>query len=193
MIKSLKIKSSVRTLFAGVCSLGVVSAVAQESLEAVDKLDPVLVSGAIVGSKEGVNLITGSATYLDIDDLRVHSISDINSALRRVPGVYVRPEAGYGNFPNISLRGIDMGRSSKVTIMEDGILAVPAPYSAPAAYYSPTLERMSGLEVIKGSSQVKYGPHTTGGAINYLALTRRRLLQHLFEDGNLFAENSHVG
>lgn len=137
--------------------------------EASDELDPVLVSGAIVGSKEGVNQITGSATYLDIDDLRVHSISDINSALRRVPGVYVRPEDGYGNFPNISLRGIDMGRSSKVTVMEDGILAAPAPYSSPSAYYSPTLERMSGLEVVKGSSQVKYGPHTTGGAINYLS------------------------
>ena len=169
MRKSLNIKESVRALFAGACSFGVVSAVAQDASGAADELDPVLVSGAIVGSKEGVNLITGSATYLDIDDLRVHSISDINSALRRVPGVYVRPEDGYGNFPNISLRGIDMGRSSKVTIMEDGILAAPAPYSAPSAYYSPTLERMSGLEVIKGSSQVKYGPHTTGGAINYLS------------------------
>jgi|TARA_B100000953_G_scaffold284141_1_gene263714 Fe(3+) dicitrate transport protein len=169
MRKSLKIKESVRALFAGACSFGVVSAGAQDASGAADELDPVLVSGAIVGSKEGVNLITGSATYLDIDDLRLHSISDINSALRRVPGVYVRPEDGYGNFPNISLRGIDMGRSSKVTIMEDGILAAPAPYSAPSAYYSPTLERMSGLEVIKGSSQVKYGPHTTGGAINYLS------------------------
>ena len=169
MRKSLKINKSVRALFASACSFGVVSAVAQDASDAADELDPVLVSGAIVGSKEGVNLITGSATYLDIDDLRVHSISDINSALRRVPGVYVRPEDGYGNFPNISLRGIDMGRSSKVTIMEDGILAAPAPYSAPSAYYSPTLERMSGLEVIKGSSQVKYGPHTTGGAINYLS------------------------
>ena len=59
--------------------------------DAADVLDPVLVSGAIVGSKEGVNLITGSATYLDIDDLRVHSISDINSALRRVPGVTFAP------------------------------------------------------------------------------------------------------
>ena len=146
--------------------MGAVAGLAQE---ASNELDPVLVSGAIVGSKEGVNNITGSATYLDIADLRVHAVSDINSALRRVPGVYVRPEDGYGNFPNISLRGIDMGRSSKVTIMEDGILAAPATFSAPSAYYSPTLERMSGLEVIKGSSQVKYGPHTTGGVINYLS------------------------
>ena len=166
MRKSLKFKKSVPAVVAGICSLGVTVGFAQDE---ADELDPVLVSGAIVGSKEGVNKITGSATYLDIDDLRVHSISDINSALRRVPGVYVRPEDGYGNFPNISLRGIDMGRSSKVTIMEDGILAAPAPYSAPSAYYSPNLERMSGLEVIKGSSQVKYGPHTTGGAINYLS------------------------
>jgi Fe(3+) dicitrate transport protein len=146
--------------------LGAVAGTAQESS---DELDPVLVSGAIVGSKAGVNNITGSATYLDIDDLRVHSINNINSALRRVPGAYVRPEDGYGNFPNISLRGVDMGRSSKVTIMEDGILAAPATYTAPSAYYSPTVERMSGLEVIKGSSQVKYGPHTTGGVINYLS------------------------
>ena len=166
MRKSLKIRKSVPAVVAGICSLGVSVGSAQD---APGELDPVLVSGAIVGSKEGVNKITGSATYLDIDDLRVHSISDINSALRRVPGVYVRPEDGYGNFPNISLRGIDMGRSSKVTIMEDGILAAPAPYSAPSAYYSPNMERMSGLEVIKGSSQVKYGPHTTGGAINYLS------------------------
>ena len=126
MRKSLKVSKSVPAIVAGICSVGAVAGMAQE---APDELDPVLVSGAIVGSKEGVNQITGSATYLDIDDLRVHSISDINSALRRVPGVYVRPEDGYGNFPNISLRGIDMGRSSKVTVMEDGILAAPATLS----------------------------------------------------------------
>ena len=53
--------------------------------------------------------------------------------------------------------------------MEDGILQAPSPYSAPSAYYSPNIARMAGVEILKGSSQIGYGPNTTGGVINYLS------------------------
>jgi len=124
---------------------------------------------SIIGSKVNVKDIAGSAAYLDVQDIREHGVEDVNRILRRVPGVNIREEDGFGLFPNISLRGVDPARSSKVTIMEDGVLQAPAPYSAPSAYYMPNTGRMSAIEVVKGSSQVKYGPHTTGGAINFLS------------------------
>ena len=124
---------------------------------------------SIVGSKEAASKLPASGYYLGSDELKKHNISDINRAVRQIPGVYVREEDGFGLFPNISLRGVTTERMKAVTVMEDGILSAPAPYSAPSAYYSPNVARMDGFEVLKGSSQIKYGPYTTGGAINYLS------------------------
>lgn len=123
----------------------------------------------VIGNQANIDTTPGSAHLVTQADIRTQNYDDISQALRKIPGVYVRQEDGFGLFPNISLRGVDTSRSAKITMMEDGILTAPAPYSAPAAYYSPTVGRMSGIEVLKGSSQVKYGPQTTGGVINYLS------------------------
>ena len=131
--------------------------------------DPIRGSGSIFGDREGLMDAPGSGALLDLEILRTQSYDNPNRVLSQVPGVYLREEDGFGNFPNISLRGVDMARSAKVTIMEDGILAAPAAYSAPSAYYFPTVGRMFAVEVFKGSSQVQFGPHSTGGAINFLS------------------------
>lgn len=128
-----------------------------------------LPSVAVIGSKENVERLPGSGVFLDSSDIRGFAYDDLNQVIRQTPGIYMRPEDGYGLFPNVSLRGVSTTRNSKLTIMEDGILMAPAPYSDPAAYYTPNVGRMSGLEVLKGSSQIKYGPETTGGIINYLS------------------------
>ncbi|MGR8950626.1 MAG: TonB-dependent receptor plug domain-containing protein, partial [Gammaproteobacteria bacterium] len=119
----------------------------------------------VIGSQERRFDIPGSAHLITEEEIRLQSYDDINRILRKVPGVYLREEDGYGLFPNISLRGVDTSRSAKITLMEDGVLTAPAPYAAPSAYYSPTAGRMSSLEVLKGSSQVRYGPHVTGGVL----------------------------
>ena len=123
----------------------------------------------VIGTKESSKTLQGSGTVLDSSDLDVFRHTNINEILRQVPGVYVRPEDGYGFFPNISMRGVNPSRSNKVTIMEDGVPSSPAPIADPAAYYSPTAGRMSGFEILKGSSSLKHGPNTTGGVINYLS------------------------
>lgn len=135
-----------------------------------DDSPPLLLEGiSVIGSKENVERLPGAGAFVDVNEIRDYSYDDINQVIRRIPGVHIRQEDGYGLFPNVSLRGVSTTRNSKLTIMEDGILMAPAAYSAPAAYYSPNVGRMSGLEILKGSSQIKYGPETTGGVINYLS------------------------
>jgi len=135
----------------------------------VSPLPILLESLTIIGSKENLERIPGSGTFIDASDIRTFAYDDLNQVVRRTPGVYIRQEDGYGLFPNVSLRGVSTTRNGKISVMEDGILMAPAPYSDPAAYYTPNAGRMSGLEILKGSSQIKYGPETTGGVINYLS------------------------
>lgn len=96
-------------------------------------------------------------------------LTDVGRALRQAPGVYVRDEEGQGLRPNIGLRGTNPDRSKKIVLMQDEILSGPAPYSAPAAYYTPPLNFAEQLEIYKGFSAVPYGPNSIGGAINYIS------------------------
>ena len=111
----------------------------------------------------------GSVSYLNAARLAQHDYADVHRILSQVPGINIQEEEGYGLRPNVGMRGSGSQRSAKITLLEDGVLIAPAPYSAPAAYYFPTPGRMEGVEVRKGSSSIQYGPHTNGGVINFVS------------------------
>ena len=123
----------------------------------------------IIGSQEDAKEIAGSASVITEEELEVYEYTDIHKILSNVPGVNFRPEEGYGLRPNISIRGTYADRSGKVTLMEDGVLIAPAPYSASSAYYFPTAGRIAGVEVLKGPAAITQGPYTVGGAINLIS------------------------
>jgi Fe(3+) dicitrate transport protein len=138
--------------------------------DSIFPLDEVIIKGnTILGNKYVAKNRTGAAYYFSTEELGQFDYADINRALSKIPGINLYEEDGFGLRPNISIRGTSPERSSKIAIMEDGVLISPAPYSASSAYYFPSVARMQAIEVLKGSSQIQYGPYTTGGAINFVS------------------------
>lgn len=146
-----------------------------QTLEIGLQIQPIELSQVIVsrvmltGGENQISSIPGAVHFIGPKELSRNNHYDISQVLKEIPGVNIQEEDGYGLRPNIGLRGTGVERSQKITLMEDGVLTAPAPYSAPAAYYFPTTGRMHSIEVRKGSSQIKYGPFTTGGALNMIS------------------------
>lgn len=123
----------------------------------------------IIGTQEETKALPGSGAVVAPAQMEQEVVSDINQVLKTVPGVYILEEEGAGLRPNIGIRGATAERSEKITLLEDGVLAAPAPYSNPAAYYFPTAMRMSAIEVLKGAPLLRHGPQTTGGVVNLIS------------------------
>ncbi|MDH3647988.1 MAG: TonB-dependent receptor [Gammaproteobacteria bacterium] len=124
---------------------------------------------SILGDPDRVSAIAGAAHLLDETYLSRFEQADINRVLQGVPGVYLQEEDGLGLRPNIGIRGSGLDRSSRIALLEDGVLIAPAPYASPAAYYFPSQRRMRNVEVLKGPSAVRLGSRTTGGAMNMVS------------------------
>ena len=158
--------------FIGCCSLSflaIYSASLAAAADASDRESAQIEEITIVGSTAGAKQMTGAARFIGPERLEAFHHSDIQKVLREVPGVSLQIEDGYGLRPNISIRGVASERSSRITLLEDNILIAPAPYSAPSAYYFPTMGRMHAVEVLKGPAAISQGPYTIGGALNLVS------------------------
>lgn len=124
---------------------------------------------AIFTDRDGIfGDVPGSVTFIDKKEIqRIDPVSG-NEVLRRTPGLHVVDEEGVGMRVNIGIRGLDPDRSRSVLVLEDGIPVALSPYGEPELYYSPAIDRMAGIEVVKGSGQIMYGPQTIGGVVNYI-------------------------
>lgn len=125
----------------------------------------------VIGRPENLANIPGSAEVVDPRTLETSRVFTANEALRKVPGIHARDEEGFGLRPNIGIRGLNPTRSTKVTLLEDGIPLAYAPYGDNASYYHPPIDRFERIEVLKGAGQILFGPQTIGGVINYITPT----------------------
>lgn len=143
----------------------------------------------IIANKDRVfSRVPGSVTFIDKREIQTVNPLSGNEVLRRSPGVHVVDEEGIGMRVNIGIRGLDPDRSRSVLVLEDGVPVALSPYGEPEMYYTPAMDRMAGVEILKGSGQILFGPQTIGGVVNYITANPPQE-----EEGSIYVQGGQGG
>jgi len=113
---------------------------------------------------------TGAVVVITREEIERLQPSSTEDVLRRIPGINVKTEEESAVVSNIGIRGLSASES-KSLVLEDGVPVAPGLFIGNDRYYNPRIQRMEGVEVLKGSSSLRYGPSTIGGVINYKTKT----------------------
>ena len=136
---------------------------AQEETEGL-RLPTILVVG---NNPADVSRQPGAVSLVQLEELILRQPRSTEEALRNVPGITIKPEEESAIVANIGMRGLSSG-DYKTLILEDGVPVAPGLFVGNGRYYNPRIQRMEGIEVLKGAASLRYGPSTIGGVINYV-------------------------
>ncbi len=132
-------------------------------------------------------------------EVRESGAVNIQTLLRRSPGIQIQEETGSDSLPNIAMRGVTGAdgawRSINLGMYADGIPLAPAPYGQPGNSLFPfVMERVYAVDVQRGGGAVRYGPNNVAGVINFLtrpipkeATFYGRVRYDTFQNGSYYA------
>ncbi|WP_150303369.1 TonB-dependent receptor family protein [Pseudomonas saliphila] len=125
----------------------------------------------VVGSEQdAISRQTGAVVIVDREEIQRIQPTSTEDVLRRQPGINAKTEEESAIVSNIGIRGLSASES-KSLVLEDGVPVAPGLFIGNDRYYNPRIQRMDGIEILKGSSSLRYGPSTIGGVINYITKT----------------------
>lgn len=138
------------------------------ALAQADSDDTRLPTIEVVGSSRAdVLRQPGAVALVTLEEIRLKQPRSTEELLRSVTGVSIKPEEESAIVANIGMRGLSAA-DYKTLILEDGVPVAPGLFVGNGRYYNPRVQRMEGIEVLKGAASLRYGPSTIGGVINYI-------------------------
>ncbi|SEP11674.1 TonB-dependent receptor family protein [Aquisalimonas asiatica] len=109
----------------------------------------------------------GAATVLQDDDIEAYRPQTLHDALGLVAGVRTIDDDALGRRAGIGVRGAPPRRSRKTLLLEDGTPIAASNYLDSGAHYTPPVQRLERIEVLKGAGQIVHGPLNNHGIINF--------------------------
>lgn len=141
------------------------TAAAQEAVGAqvAQVLAPVVITGSRFDADPALAPI--GATVISSEDIRRAGVSDVNSAIRKIGGVYGRQSLNGSPDFDLDLRGFGTNSSQNLVIVLDGVRLSENELSTAILSTIP-VDTVDRIEITRGGASVLYGDGATGGVIN---------------------------
>ncbi len=134
-----------------------------------------------------------------LDNLQANlAMNNSRQIFSRTPGISVWESDGSGIQLGVASRGLSPNRSWEFNVRMDGYDITPDPMGYPEAYYTPPMEVVDRIEIIRGASSLQYGPQF-GGLMNFVLrkpdISTKLVVESQNTTGNngLFSSFNYVG
>ena len=154
-----------------------------------DDIPPtVVITGARFPSVESLRPI--GATVITQDDIRRAGASDVNSAIRKIGGVFGRQSLDSSPDFALDLRGFGTNSAQNMVIMVDGVRLNENELANTVLSTIP-IDTVERIEITRGGGSVLYGEGATGGVIHIFTRRAQAGGMHgsVFAEGGTFHEH----
>jgi Fe(3+) dicitrate transport protein len=94
------------------------------------------------------------------------STNNTRQVFAKVPGMSIWENDGSGIQAGVASRGLSPNRSWEFNVRQNGYDISSEVFGYPETYYTPPMEALKSIEVVRGAASLQYGPQF-GGLLNY--------------------------
>ena len=138
--------------------LNEVMIIEHQSLGGVDRMPAV---------KENVIYAGKKTEVIQLDRINADlSTNNTRQVFAKIPGMSIWENDGSGIQVGVASRGLSPNRSWEFNVRQNGHDISADAFGYPESYYSPPMEALARIEVIRGAASLQFGPQF-GGLLNY--------------------------
>ena len=128
------------------------------SIEGIERMPAILDNVIYSGKKNEVIQLNRLNADLSTNNTR--------QVFAKVPGMSIWENDGSGIQVGVATRGLSPNRSWEFNVRQNGYDISSEVFGYPETYYTPPMEALEKIEVIRGAASLQYGPQF-GGLLNY--------------------------
>jgi Fe(3+) dicitrate transport protein len=139
---------------------------------------------------EGTRINAGKKTsFVKPEEFPTFSDQDYREVMATTPGIIVSEEPS-SPIINFGYRGLNSQRSEFMQVLKDGVSIKNEQFGFPETHYTPILDAVERIELIRAGAALQFGPQP-GGALNFvMKMPRRDALFH-FTTKNVFGSDEY--